>query len=98
MSLTPTLADWQARAATLAASLETRAFIDDEFVAAESGETFATINPATGETLADVASCDAADADKAVAVARAAFARGDWARLAPELTPQPEMAKYLEAK
>lgn len=83
MSLTPTLADWQARAATLAASLETRAFIDDEFVAAESGETFATINPATGETLADVASCDAADADKAVAVARAAFARGDWARLAP---------------
>ena len=83
MSLTPTLADWQARAATLAASLETRAFIDDEFVAAESGETFATINPATGETLADVASCDAADADKAVAVARAAFTRGDWARLAP---------------
>jgi gamma-glutamyl-gamma-aminobutyraldehyde dehydrogenase/4-guanidinobutyraldehyde dehydrogenase/NAD-dependent aldehyde dehydrogenase len=83
MSLTPTLADWQARAATLAASLETRAFIDDEFVAAESGETFATINPATGETLADVASCDAADADKAVALARAAFARGDWARLAP---------------
>ncbi|WP_110630967.1 aldehyde dehydrogenase [Salinicola salarius] len=83
MSLTPTLADWQARAATLAASLETRAFIDDEFVAAESGETFATINPATGDTLADVASCDAADADKAVAVARAAFTRGDWARLAP---------------
>ncbi|WP_322528299.1 aldehyde dehydrogenase [Salinicola sp. LHM] len=83
MSLTPTLADWQARAATLAASLETRAFIDDEFVAAESGETFATVNPATGEPLADVASCDAADADKAVALARAAFARGDWARLAP---------------
>ncbi|MDF3918088.1 aldehyde dehydrogenase [Salinicola salarius] len=83
MSLTPTLADWQARAAALTASLETRAFIDDEFVAAESGETFATINPATGDTLADVASCDAADADKAVAVARAAFTRGDWARLAP---------------
>ncbi|NRB54903.1 MAG: aldehyde dehydrogenase [Salinicola sp.] len=83
MSLTPTLADWQARAAAVTANLETRAFIDDEFVAAESGETFATVNPATGDTLADVASCDAADADKAVTVARAAFERGDWARLAP---------------
>ncbi|MAM59536.1 MAG: aldehyde dehydrogenase PuuC [Salinicola sp.] len=83
MSLTPTLADWQARAAAVTANLETRAFIDDEFVAAASGETFATINPATGDTLADVASCDAADADKAVTVARAAFERGDWARLAP---------------
>lgn len=83
MSLTPTLADWQARAAALTANLETRAFINDEFVAAESGETFATVNPATGEPLTNVASCDAADADKAVALARAAFARGDWARLAP---------------
>ncbi|KAA0017277.1 aldehyde dehydrogenase [Salinicola corii] len=83
MSLTPTLADWQAKAAALTANLEIRAFIDDEFVAAASGETFATVNPATGDTLADVASCDAADADKAVTVARAAFERGDWARLAP---------------
>ncbi|WP_342595987.1 aldehyde dehydrogenase [Salinicola lusitanus] len=83
MSPTPTLADWQAKAAALTANLETRAFIDDEFVAAESGEIFATINPATGAILAKVASCDAADADKAVTVARAAFTRGSWARLAP---------------
>ncbi|MDH4571570.1 aldehyde dehydrogenase [Salinicola acroporae] len=83
MSPTPTLADWQAKAAVLSANLETRAFIDDEFVAAESGKTFATINPATGAILANVASCDAADADKAVTMARAAFTRGSWARLAP---------------
>lgn len=74
-------ADWQNLAASL--ELETRAFVDDQFVDAVSGETFATINPATGETLAQVASCDAADAKAAVAVARAAFERGEWSRLAP---------------
>ncbi|WP_051496403.1 aldehyde dehydrogenase [Halomonas sp. BC04] len=62
---------------------ESRAFIDDAFVDAVSGDTFASINPASGETLARVASCDAPDAERAVAVARAAFAGGDWSRLAP---------------
>ncbi|MCG6656485.1 aldehyde dehydrogenase [Halomonas campisalis] len=76
-------ADWQALAETLIPSLETRAFIDDAFVDAASGETLETLNPASGETLAHVASCDAADAELAVAAARAAHARGDWARLAP---------------
>ncbi|MBF8221152.1 aldehyde dehydrogenase [Halomonas sp. 328] len=76
-------ADWQALADTLIPRLETRAFIDDAFVEAVSGETLATLNPATGETLAHIASCDAADAERAVAAARAAHARGDWARLAP---------------
>jgi gamma-glutamyl-gamma-aminobutyraldehyde dehydrogenase/4-guanidinobutyraldehyde dehydrogenase/NAD-dependent aldehyde dehydrogenase len=69
----------------MAASLnfETRAFVDDKFIDAENGETFATINPATGETLAQVASCDEADAETAVAVARDAFERGEWSRMAP---------------
>ncbi|SHM06066.1 aldehyde dehydrogenase [Vreelandella subglaciescola] len=74
-------ADWQALAASL--EFETRAFVDDQFVDALSGETFATVNPATGENLAEVASCDTADAEMAVAVARAAFERGEWSRLAP---------------
>ncbi|WP_108447497.1 aldehyde dehydrogenase family protein, partial [Halomonas denitrificans] len=43
----------------------------------------ATVNPATGETLAEVASCDAADAEVAVAAARAAVDGGAWSRLAP---------------
>lgn len=76
-----TLADWQALAAGL--TLESRAFIDDAFVDAVSGETFETLNPATGERLARVASCDAADADVAVGHARAAFDGGAWSRLAP---------------
>ncbi|WP_437124113.1 aldehyde dehydrogenase [Billgrantia desiderata] len=84
MSRTPTprtLADWQARAAEL--SFESRAFIDDSFVAAESGATFESRNPATGEILAQVASCDEPDAARAVAVARRAFVDGAWSRLAP---------------
>ncbi|WP_280552384.1 aldehyde dehydrogenase [Halomonas sp. 25-S5] len=76
-----TLADWQALAADL--TLESRAFIDDAFVDAESGETFDTLNPATGERLARVASCDGPDAEKAVGYARAAFDGGAWSRLAP---------------
>lgn len=84
-----TLAEWQQLAADLTAALksdsglETRAFINDVFVDAASGETFESVNPATGEVLARVASCDAADADVAVSHARAAFDGGDWSRLAP---------------
>ncbi|WP_416140156.1 aldehyde dehydrogenase [Halomonas sp. HK25] len=80
-----THADWQALAASLTfeKGLETRAFVDDAFVDAVSGETFTTTNPATGEALAEVASCDAADAELAVGHARAAFDGGEWSRLAP---------------
>ncbi|MFP4261716.1 MAG: aldehyde dehydrogenase [Halomonas sp.] len=77
------LADWQALADRLLPQLETRAFINDVFVDAASGETFQSLNPATGEVLAAVASCDAADADVAVSHARAAFDGGAWSRLAP---------------
>ncbi|MBB3183549.1 gamma-glutamyl-gamma-aminobutyraldehyde dehydrogenase/4-guanidinobutyraldehyde dehydrogenase/NAD-dependent aldehyde dehydrogenase [Halomonas fontilapidosi] len=76
-----TLADWQALAAGL--TLESRAFIDDTFVEAASGETFETLNPATGERLARVASCDSPDAELAIGHARAAFDGGVWSRLAP---------------
>src|ERR671934_2353420 len=55
-------------------------FIDGQFVDAESGKTFSTPNPATGETLAEVAEADKADIDKAVAAARRAF-EGKWSKL-----------------
>lgn len=92
-----TRAGWQAMAASL--SFKTQAFIDDEFVDAKSGETFVTTNPATGETLASVASCDAADAETAIAVAREAFARGEWSRLAPGKRKQVllKLADLMEA-
>ena len=61
----------------------TQAFIDGAFVPALSGKTFPTTNPATGETLAEIAACDARDVDVAVAKARAAFDDGRWHRRHP---------------
>src|SRR5207253_2466365 len=55
-------------------------FIDGHFVDAESGKTFKSPNPATGETLAEVAEADKADVDKAVAAARRAF-EGKWSKI-----------------
>src|SRR5499427_2845011 len=56
----------------------TRLLINNKWADAASGKTFPTINPATGETIAQVAEADAADVDKAVAAARAAFDNGPW--------------------
>ena len=47
--------------------------IDGEWVEAASGKTFPTINPATEETLAEVAHGEAEDIDRAVRAARRAF-------------------------
>ena len=38
--------------------LPTQAFINGEFTASQSGRTFTTTNPATGEALAEIAACD----------------------------------------
>lgn len=61
----------------------TKAFIGGAFVDAQSGETFETFSPATGQTLATVASCGPLDVDRAVRGARQAFESGAWSRLAP---------------
>jgi phenylacetaldehyde dehydrogenase len=58
-------------------------FINGQWTAAASGKTFATPNPATGQTLANVAEGDAEDINRAVAAARAAFDDGPWSRLTP---------------
>ena len=55
-------------------------FIDGQWVDAESGKTFTTPNPATGQTLAEVAEADKADIDKAVAAARRAY-EGKWSKM-----------------
>ncbi|WGI25090.1 aldehyde dehydrogenase [Halomonas alkaliantarctica] len=78
---TKTLADWQAKAASL--SFETRAFINGEFVDAVDGNTLTSINPATGNVLAEVASCDAPDAERATQAARSTFNSGVWSRCNP---------------
>lgn len=76
-----TLATWQARASTL--QLRHQAFIDGHFVDAQGGQTFATLNPANGQKLADVAACQPADVDRAVLAARRAFESGVWAQQHP---------------
>ena len=48
---------------TLPQPVRTEALIAGEFAPAASGATFATINPATGEHLAEIAACDEADVD-----------------------------------
>ncbi|MBN3723629.1 aldehyde dehydrogenase [Burkholderia sp. Ac-20379] len=73
--------EWQARAAAL--ELDGRALIDGARRDAQSGDTFATLNPATGKVLADIARCGAADVDAAVAAARRTFDDGVWSKAAP---------------
>ena len=73
-----TLAHWTDLAADV--TPRTGVFIDGQFRDAQSGETFESINPATGELLARVASAQDADVDAAVASGRAAFESGVWAK------------------
>src|SRR5215475_8064123 len=59
----------------------TKLLINNKWVEAASGKTFPTINPSTGEVITHVAEADAADVDKAVAAARAAFEKGSWKKM-----------------
>ena len=56
--------------------------IDGRFVASRSGDTFDTVNPATGQVLGSVAKGAPGDIDAAVAAARRALS-GEWARFTP---------------
>jgi 4-guanidinobutyraldehyde dehydrogenase/NAD-dependent aldehyde dehydrogenase len=78
---TLTRADWEQRARDL--KIEGRAFIEGEYTAAASGETFDCLSPVDGRMLAKVASCNADDAQRAVESARRAFDSGAWSRIAP---------------
>jgi len=60
------------------AARATRLLINNQWVPSESGKTFGTFNPATGEEIAQIAEADVADVDKAVKAARDAFERGPW--------------------
>jgi aldehyde dehydrogenase (NAD+) len=60
---------------------QTTCFIDGQWLPAESGKTFTTIDPATEEPVCEVAEGDAADVDKAVKAARRAFEDSEWSRM-----------------
>ena len=60
-----------------------RMLIGGQWVESVSGKTFPTVDPATGETLVQVAQGERADIDRAVKAAREAFETGPW----PEMPP-----------
>lgn len=72
---------WRSKAGSL--TFRTQHFIDGAYVASADGRTFPTINPATGETITEVARGGAAEIDRAVAAARKAFRSGVWSRMDP---------------
>src|SRR2546428_7845752 len=66
------------------AAIQSKLFINGDFVDAQSGATFATINPATEEKIADVASAGVEDVDTAVKAARAQMEPGSqWQKMKP---------------
>jgi aldehyde dehydrogenase (NAD+) len=60
---------------------QTQCFIGGQWVPAQSGKTFETLDPANEEVIAEVAEGDAADVDLAVKAARAQFDGGEWSKL-----------------
>lgn len=64
-------------------TFQTKAFINGEFVDAQDGQVFQTVNPANGQVITEVASCGVADVLYAEKVAREAFMDGRWSRMAP---------------
>src|SRR6201988_4734564 len=59
-------------------------YVNGKWESAASGKTFPGFDPSTEEIIAHVAAADAADVDRAVKAARAAFDRGPW----PQTTAQ----------
>ena len=70
-------------AAALLAKAPRLLFIDGQWTPASSGATLTTVNPATGQPLAEVAAAEAEDVERAVAAARRAFEDGRWTGLTP---------------
>lgn len=72
---------WRTKADAL--NFETRLFIDGKFVDALEGKRFTSLNPVTGEVLAEYSAATSGDVDLAVSAARKAFRSGIWSRMAP---------------
>ncbi|XP_058259532.1 cytosolic 10-formyltetrahydrofolate dehydrogenase [Hemibagrus wyckioides] len=58
-------------------------FINGEFVDAEGGKTYKTINPTTAQPICDVSLAQISDVEKAVAAAKEAFEDGEWGKMNP---------------
>src|SRR5271167_2472054 len=85
-------------------------YIHGEWVPSSSGETFPVVDPSTEEVIAEVAAASAAEVDKAVRAARAAFDSGAWSqttaqdrgrilfRLADKVRQNAAMLSEIEAR
>lgn len=75
-------------------------FINNEFVASSSGETIASIDPATEEVITSVQAASAEDVDKAVRAAKAALKDPSWKQLSASDRGRlmTRLADLLEAK
>ena len=67
----------------MSVAIRTRLWIGNEWADPEDSATFATVNPATDEVIAEVAEARAQDIDRAVTAARTAFRDGRWRRMNP---------------
>ena len=56
-------------------------YINGEWVDSENGETFDSVNPATGDTWAEIPAATANDVDRAVTAAHRAFTEGAWSTM-----------------
>ncbi len=74
---------WRAVAEDKKTRVETRLFINGDYVDAIDGGRFLTTNPANGEDVAEMVEGNEKDVDAAVAAARRAFRSGVWSRMAP---------------
>jgi aldehyde dehydrogenase (NAD+) len=59
-------------------------YIDGAWSQAQSGQTFQSVDPFTGEPWAELPVASEADVDRAVAAARRAFDEGPWGRSTPQ--------------
>src|SRR6185312_14529634 len=71
-------------------ALPSTLLIGGEWKGANSGKSFPSLNPATGESIGDVSDADAGDVEAAVRAARAAFEERRWLSM-----PYPQRAKIM---
>jgi 4-guanidinobutyraldehyde dehydrogenase / NAD-dependent aldehyde dehydrogenase len=81
MTTPMTRAEWHAKAEAL--NIRSQAFIDGRYVDAVSGKTFACVSPIDGVCRGQIAECEDADVELAVAAARRAFESGVWSDASP---------------
>jgi gamma-glutamyl-gamma-aminobutyraldehyde dehydrogenase len=83
------------KAAIAGLTFRTQAFINGRFCPSSSGQTYASVNPANGKVIAQIAACEPADVNRAVKVARKTFESGVWSRMKPS-DRKAVMLKFVE--